>query len=170
MPRKWNHERRSNAWARTRHVVSSIALLSPRLVTLSIPSPAQFHRAWSNLVILSTIVRLVSENAHEIPIASSRRLDYRDGRQDLMQACVSSLSRAQGADEVKLVYRVTPRQRLIVVEHALKQMRAFASRHGWRASRSFRPARSPPASALVSHRQPGRFMGRSRGGREKDAI
>lgn len=29
---------------------------------------------------------------------------------------------------MKLVYRVTPRQRLIIVEHALKQMQAFAQR------------------------------------------
>ena len=32
---------------------------------------------------------------------------------------------------MKLVYRVTPRQRLIVVEHALQQMRAFAQRRWW---------------------------------------
>lgn len=32
---------------------------------------------------------------------------------------------------MKLVYRVTPRQRLIVVEHALKQMQVFAQRHCW---------------------------------------
>ncbi|MDM0078695.1 Mov34/MPN/PAD-1 family protein [Variovorax sp. J2P1-59] len=32
---------------------------------------------------------------------------------------------------MKLVYRVTPRQRLIVVEHALKQMQAFAQRRSW---------------------------------------
>lgn len=40
---------------------------------------------------------------------------------------------ASGADAVKLVYRVTPRQRLIVVEHALKQMQAFAQ-HRWSSS------------------------------------
>jgi integrative and conjugative element protein (TIGR02256 family) len=33
---------------------------------------------------------------------------------------------------MKLVYRVTPRQRLIIVEHALKQMQAFAQ-HSARA-------------------------------------
>lgn len=32
---------------------------------------------------------------------------------------------------MKLVYRVTPRQRLIIAEHALKQMQAFAQYH-WR--------------------------------------
>ena len=32
---------------------------------------------------------------------------------------------------MKLVYRVTPRQRLIIVEHALKQMQAFAQRRFW---------------------------------------
>ena len=32
---------------------------------------------------------------------------------------------------MKLVYRVTPRQRLIVVEHALKQMQTFAQHRCW---------------------------------------
>ena len=32
---------------------------------------------------------------------------------------------------MKLVYRVTPRQRLIIVEHALQQMLAYAQRHCW---------------------------------------
>lgn len=32
---------------------------------------------------------------------------------------------------MKLVYRVTPRKRLIVVEHALKQMQAFAQHRCW---------------------------------------
>lgn len=32
---------------------------------------------------------------------------------------------------MKLVYRVTPRQRLIIVEHAFKQMQAFAQRRFW---------------------------------------
>lgn len=32
----------------------------------------------------------------------------------------------QGFDSVNFVYRVTPRQRLIIVEHALRQMQAFA--------------------------------------------
>ncbi len=32
---------------------------------------------------------------------------------------------------MKLVYRVTPRQRLIVVEHALKQMQAFTQHRCW---------------------------------------
>ena len=34
---------------------------------------------------------------------------------------------------MKLVYRVTPGQRLIIVEHALKQMQAFAQRRCWDA-------------------------------------
>ncbi len=42
---------------------------------------------------------------------------------------MSSMPCAQRTDIVKLVYRVTPRQRLIIVEHALKQMQAFAQRH-----------------------------------------
>jgi integrative and conjugative element protein (TIGR02256 family) len=41
---------------------------------------------------------------------------------------VRSLPHAWGARIVKLVYRVTPRQRLIIVEHALTQMQAFAQR------------------------------------------
>lgn len=32
---------------------------------------------------------------------------------------------------MKLVYRVTPRQRLIIVVHALKKMQAFAQLHCW---------------------------------------
>lgn len=32
---------------------------------------------------------------------------------------------------MKLVYRVTPKQRLIFVEHALQQMQAFAQRRWW---------------------------------------
>lgn len=32
---------------------------------------------------------------------------------------------------MKLVYRVTPRQRLIIAEHALKQMQAFAQHRWW---------------------------------------
>jgi integrative and conjugative element protein (TIGR02256 family) len=32
---------------------------------------------------------------------------------------------------VKLVYRVTPRQRLIIVEHALRQLQAFAQHRWW---------------------------------------
>jgi hypothetical protein len=32
---------------------------------------------------------------------------------------------------VKLVYRVTPRQRLIVVEHAFRQMQAYAQHRWW---------------------------------------
>jgi integrative and conjugative element protein (TIGR02256 family) len=32
---------------------------------------------------------------------------------------------------VKLVYRVTPKQRLIIVEHAVQQMQAFAQRRWW---------------------------------------
>lgn len=32
---------------------------------------------------------------------------------------------------MRLVYRVTPRQRLIIVEHALQQMHAFAQRRWW---------------------------------------
>lgn len=32
---------------------------------------------------------------------------------------------------MNLVYRVTPRQRLIIVEHALKQMQAFAQHRWW---------------------------------------
>jgi hypothetical protein len=32
---------------------------------------------------------------------------------------------------VKLVYRVTPTQRLIIVEHAFEQMQAFAQRRCW---------------------------------------
>lgn len=42
-----------------------------------------------------------------------------------------SLSHTEGAVDVKLVYRVTPRQRLIIVEHALKQMQAFAQNRWW---------------------------------------
>jgi integrative and conjugative element protein (TIGR02256 family) len=41
------------------------------------------------------------------------------------------LSHAGGAVAVNLVYRVTPRQRLIIVEHALKQMQAFAQHRWW---------------------------------------
>lgn len=41
------------------------------------------------------------------------------------------LSYAGGAVAVNLVYRVTPRQRLIIVEHALKQMQAFAQHRWW---------------------------------------
>lgn len=37
-----------------------------------------------------------------------------------------ALPGAKGAGAVKFVYRVTPKQRLIIVEHALKQMQAFA--------------------------------------------
>jgi integrative and conjugative element protein (TIGR02256 family) len=36
-----------------------------------------------------------------------------------------------GARTVKLVYRVTPRQRLIIVRAALEQMEAFAQRRWW---------------------------------------
>lgn len=32
---------------------------------------------------------------------------------------------------MRLVYRVTPTQRLIVVEHAWQQMQAFAQRRWW---------------------------------------
>ncbi|WP_174864241.1 Mov34/MPN/PAD-1 family protein [Comamonas jiangduensis] len=32
---------------------------------------------------------------------------------------------------MRLVYRVTPQQRLIIVEHALQQMQAFAQRRWW---------------------------------------
>lgn len=32
---------------------------------------------------------------------------------------------------MKLVYRVTPRQRLIIVEHAVQQMQAYAQHHWW---------------------------------------
>ena len=32
---------------------------------------------------------------------------------------------------MRLVYRVTPRQRLVIVEGALQQMQAFAQRHWW---------------------------------------
>lgn len=32
---------------------------------------------------------------------------------------------------MRLVYRVTPRQRLIIVEHAVQQMHAFAQSHWW---------------------------------------
>lgn len=32
---------------------------------------------------------------------------------------------------MKLVFRVTPRQRLIIVEHAVEQMKAFAQRRCW---------------------------------------
>lgn len=42
-----------------------------------------------------------------------------------------SLPRVRDTYIVKLVYRVTPRQRLIIVEHALKQMQAFAQRRWW---------------------------------------
>lgn len=42
-----------------------------------------------------------------------------------------SLPQIWGAGRVKLVYRVTQRQRLIIVEHAVTQMRAFAQRRWW---------------------------------------
>ena len=41
------------------------------------------------------------------------------------------LSHAGGAVAVNLVYRVSPRQRLIIVEHALKQMQGFAQHRWW---------------------------------------
>jgi integrative and conjugative element protein (TIGR02256 family) len=42
-----------------------------------------------------------------------------------------SLSPVLRARIVKLVYRVTPRQRLIIVDLALKRMQAFAQRRWW---------------------------------------
>lgn len=42
-----------------------------------------------------------------------------------------SLPQCSGTSIVNLVYRVTPRQRLIIVGHALKQMQAFAQRRFW---------------------------------------
>lgn len=42
-----------------------------------------------------------------------------------------SLPHQQRARIMNLVYRVTPRQRLIIVEHAVTKMRAFAQRHWW---------------------------------------
>lgn len=44
---------------------------------------------------------------------------------------MSALSCVQGVGVVKLVFRVTPQQRLIIVEQALKQMQAFAQRRCW---------------------------------------
>ena len=44
---------------------------------------------------------------------------------------MQSLSHAEGAVALNLVYRVTSSQRLIIVEHALKQMQAFAQHRFW---------------------------------------
>jgi integrative and conjugative element protein (TIGR02256 family) len=42
-----------------------------------------------------------------------------------------TLPYAEGAVVVRLVYRITPTQRLIIVEHAVSRMQAFAQRRWW---------------------------------------